>query len=61
MKSLLDLNAVFLVNARLPRDVRFYGCEGSNQEVSLYLSHDSIGEALVSTLLSNLPETTREG
>lgn len=47
MKSFLDHNAIFLVNVRLPRDVRCYCCKASNEEVSLYLNHNSIGEALI--------------
>jgi len=47
MKSFLDHNAIFLVNVRLPRDVRCYCCKASNEEASLYLNHNSIGEALI--------------
>jgi hypothetical protein len=47
MKSFLDHNAIFLVNVRLPREVRCYCCKASNQEASLYLNHNSIGEALI--------------
>jgi hypothetical protein len=47
MKSFLDHNAIFLVDVRLPREVRCYSCKASNQEASLYLNHNSIGEALI--------------
>jgi hypothetical protein len=47
MKSFLDQNAIFLVNVRLPREVRCYCCKASNEEASLYLNHNSIGEALI--------------
>ena len=47
MKSFLDHNAIFLVSVRLPREVRCYSCKASNQEASLYLNHNSIGEALI--------------
>jgi len=47
MKSFLDHNAIFLINIRLPRDVRCYCCKASNEEASLYLNHNSIGEALI--------------
>ena len=47
VKSFLDRNAIFLVNVRLPRDVRCYCCKASNNEVNLYLNHNSIGEALI--------------
>jgi hypothetical protein len=47
MKSFLDHNAIFLVNVRLPREVRCYCCKASHEEASLYLNHNSIGEALI--------------
>ena len=41
MKSFLDHNAIFLVNVRLPREVRCYCCKASHEEASLYLNHNS--------------------
>ena len=47
MKSFLDHNAIFLVDVRLPREVRCYSCKASSQDASLYLNHNSIGEGLI--------------
>jgi len=47
IKSFLDQNAIFLVNVQLPREVRCYCCKAGNEEASLYLNHNSIGEALI--------------
>jgi hypothetical protein len=47
LKSSLDQNAIFLIHANLPRDVRCYVCKTATHEISLYLNYNLTGEALI--------------
>ncbi len=47
MKAFLDRNAIFLVNATLPREVRCFFCKASTADAYLYLNHNSIGESYI--------------
>jgi hypothetical protein len=47
IKTFLDQNAIFLASLKLSRGVRCYFCKALSGEVSLYLNHNSIGEALI--------------
>ena len=47
MKTFLDKNAIYLTSLRSPREIRCYFCKSSTDDVSVYLNHNSIGEAFL--------------